>query len=90
MSVMMRTAYLHDKLEPMIFWMRDVQGNMQGDMWLFKMKYIPDTTWSYTVALTLLENEMMDTVTSGSPPAGFAMRGLGNKDNLSFTVQYQF
>jgi hypothetical protein len=84
MSVMTRTAYLHDKLEPMIFWMRDVQGNMQGDMWLFKLKYLPNSTWSYSAALTLLQNEMMDTV------EGFGQRGLGHKDNLAITVQYQF
>jgi len=90
MSVRMDTFYLHDKLNPFIFWMRDVQGNLQGDMWLFKLKYLPNSTWTYTLALTLLENEMMDTVASGTPPAGFGYRGLGNKDNLSFTVQYQF
>jgi hypothetical protein len=81
---MTRTYYLHDKLVPMIFWMRDVQDNMQGDMWLFKVQYLPNSTWTYAAALTVLRSDMNDTVEE------FAQRGLGNKDNLTFTVQYQF
>ncbi len=83
-SVRMDTFYLHDKLQPFVFWMRDVQGNLKGDMWLMKLKYMPNSTWSYTAALFFLENGMNATVTE------HGQRGLGHKDYMSFTVQYQF
>ncbi len=83
-SVRMDTFYLLDKWQPFVFWMRDIKNSTQGDMWLFKLNYLPNTTWKFTLALYLLQNDLWKTVES------YEQAGLNHKDNLSFTVQYQF
>jgi len=84
---MLMTQYMHDKLTPTIIYMRDVHsdvqhvtdGSLKYDLWLFKLKYEPNTTWSYKAQLTLMNND-----------GNRFSRGMDNKDNISFTVQYQF
>ncbi len=74
--VLASTQYLHDKLTPSVFYMRTIKGSVKGDTWRIKLDYAPDTTWKYSVMLYLLENDLYDAV--------------DHKDNISFTVQYQF
>jgi len=86
-AVRFETYYLLDKLVPRIFYMRDIKqdvnhitkGSVKGDLWLFQLSYQPDSTWTFQTQLTLLENDGYD-----------KDKGVGNKDNISFTVKYQF
>jgi hypothetical protein len=75
-TVLAMTYYLHDKLTPSVFYMRRIEGSVKGDTWRFKLEYAPNTTWRFSAMLYLLENK------------GF--EAVDHKDNLSFTVQYQF
>ncbi len=52
------------------------KGSVKSDLWLIKLVYVPNTTWKYTVALFMPENDGFDEV--------------DHQDNLSFTVSYQF
>ncbi len=87
MFCMLMTYYMHDKLTPAIIYMRDVasdvshvtDGSVKYDMWLFKLKYEPNHIWSYKAQLTLMNNDGNED-----------LRGMDHKDNISFTVQYQF
>jgi len=86
-SIRMDTWYMNDKFQPFIYYQRDIRqdvdgitgGSVKADLWLFKLTYQPNSTWTYQTQLTLLENDGWD-----------KDRGMGNKDNISFTVKYQF
>ncbi len=84
MSIRMSTFYFHDKLQPFIFYKRDIRsdvahetsGSVKSDLWLFKLIYTPDETWKYTLQLFMPGNDGFDKV--------------DHQDNLSFTISYQF
>jgi len=89
-SVLVRlsTQYLHDKLEPMIIWQRDVHqdvqhkidnGSVKYDLWIFRLNYQPNHIWTYKAQLMLWNND-----------GTRLYRGMDHKDNISLTVQYQF
>jgi len=86
-SIRMDTWYLHDKLQPFVYFQRDISQDMQhkivgsakSDMWLFRVTYKPNDIWKFKTQLTLLDND-----------GNKAYRGMDHKDNISFTVQYQF
>jgi hypothetical protein len=48
-------------------------------MWLFNLAYEPNHIWSFKMWLTLMDNGGNDDY-----------RGMDHKDNISFTVHYQF
>jgi len=75
-TLLAMTYYLHDKLTPSLFYMRRIEGSVKGDTWRFKLDYAPNTTWRFSAMLYMLEKK------------GF--KTIDHKDNLSFTVQYQF
>jgi hypothetical protein len=70
------TYYLHDKLNPTIAYQRELAGSVKSELWIFKLKYSPNETWTYKAQLFMLQRE------------GF--HAVRNKDNISFTIQYQF
>jgi hypothetical protein len=86
--VNLMTYYMHDKLTPMLIFIRDIHsdvsdlvssGSVKYDMWLFKLLYEPNHIWSYKFQLTYMFND-------GQVDA----RGMDVNNNVSFTVQYQF
>ncbi len=86
--IRMDTFYLHDKLNPMIIYQRDIHadvdhkisnGSAKADLWLFRLNYQPNHIWTYKAQLTLMDND------------GYTdYKYMDHKDNISFTVQYQF
>jgi len=73
---MFSTQYLHDKLTPRIVYQRTLSSNVKSDLWIMSLEWAPNDTWKYKAQLFLLGNDGYDAV--------------DDKDNLSFTVQYQF
>ena len=86
-SVRMDTWYMNDKIQPFIYYQRDIRsdvsgitdGSVKADLWLLALTYAPNSTWSYKVQATFLDGAGWD-----------KDRGMGNKDNICFTVKYQF
>jgi len=87
-SIRMSTQYFHDKLEPFIFFQRNIfsdldhkinNGSAKADLWLFRLNYMPNSTWTFKTQLSLFSND-------GYTDYSY----YDHKDNFSFTVSYQF
>jgi hypothetical protein len=70
------TNYMHDKLQPQIFWQRSYSEGTHGDLFLIALAYEYSHQWNYKVQAVLFENDGLDP--------------LDHKDNISFTVGYRF
>ena len=70
------TQYLHDKLTPRVVYQRGLSGSVKSDLWICSLEWAPNDTWKYKAQVFFLERD--------------GMSAVDNKDNLSFTVQYQF
>jgi len=86
-AISMDTWYLHDKLQPIIYFQRDIiqdmqrlhKGSSKSDLWLFRLTYKPNHIWTFKAQLMLMGNN------------GYRLyKGYDHKDNISLTVQYQF
>jgi hypothetical protein len=75
-GLMLNTWYLHEKLFPFVFYQRTIKGSVKSDRWLFKLTYSPNERWSFGTTLYLLEKK--------------GYEAINHKDNISFTVKYQF
>jgi hypothetical protein len=77
-TLLVNTSYLHNKLQPSFFWMRD--WTMRGSMYIAKLAWEPDTTWKYTLGWIGLAGEK----------DGHSLQRLSHKDQAFFTVSYRF
>jgi hypothetical protein len=79
------TSYMHNKINPMLYFQRD-RGRrvsdgkeMPSDLFKAGVTYEYSDKWNYTLAYTSFSNE-------GYRKAS----GLSHKDNISFTASYRF
>ncbi len=83
-SLRMSTKYYHDKIEPFAYFQRSVRddvewkhrGKVKSDIWLFRLTYQPNHIWMYRLQLFRASNDGFD--------------AIDHKDNISFTVFYEF
>jgi len=78
LTLMISTSYMHNKLQPTFFWMRDTTN--EADYFLFKIAYEPDHKWIYTVGTNLF--------TGSNAGAGF--EPFDQKDQIFCTLSYRF
>ena len=77
-TLLINTTYLHNKLTPQIFWMRDMTLN--GNMFKPQITYDYSDKWHYTVGALFLDGKASQ---KGFEP-------LKRKDQLFATVKYRF
>lgn len=77
-SLMINTTYWHNKIQPSIFWLRDITTN--SDMFRMQVIYEHSHKWNYTLGALILTGE--DT--------GLGFEPLENKDQVYFTASYRF
>lgn len=77
-TLLVNTTYLHNKLTPQIFWLRDMTLN--GNMFKPQITYDYSDKWHYTVGALFLDGKISQ---KGFEP-------LKRKDQLFATVKYRF
>jgi len=77
-SLMVKTQYFHDKIVPMVFWLRDM--TQKANMFKIQTTYDRSDEWHYTVGVILLNGEQSNN--------GF--EAFHNKDQVFFTISYKF
>jgi len=77
-TLMINTTYFHNKIQPMVFWMRDI--TWPSDMIKAQISYEYSDVWKYTVGTLQMY---------GTKP-GRGMEPMRNKDQVYFTIHYRF
>jgi hypothetical protein len=77
-TLLINTSYLHNKLTPQFFWLRDMTLN--GNMFKPQLTYDYSDKWHYTIGALFLDGKV--------PQKGF--EPLKNKDQVFATVKYRF
>ncbi|MBI5445968.1 MAG: hypothetical protein HY900_32735 [Deltaproteobacteria bacterium] len=77
-SLLINTSYFHNKLTPMVFWLRDI--TLSGNMYKMQLTYDYSDKWHYTVGALLL----------GGNDEQKGFEALKRKDQLYATVKYRF
>lgn len=77
-SLLISTSYLHTKLQPMIFWMRDFTGH--SNLMKAQVAWEQDHHWRYTLGALFVQGT----------ETGVNFQPLANKDQAYFTVAYRF
>jgi hypothetical protein len=81
-SLMVTTNYKNNTIIPFAFWMRDITN--KGDFFIFKLTYAPTEVWKYTVGALFIQSDASNIY------VGNGFKPLEHKDQLFFTVMYQF
>jgi hypothetical protein len=77
-SLMINTQYLHSKLTPSFFWLRDI--NSKSDFFRFQLVYDYSNKWHFTIGALLLDGEKKG--------QGFQL--FDNKDQIYFKISYKW
>jgi len=81
-SLMVTTNYKNSTIIPFAFWMKDITN--RGDMFIYKISYVPTEVWKFTLGVLILQSSSQD-IREGN---GF--KPLEHKDQVFFTTMYQF
>ncbi len=76
-ALMLNTQYMHGKLMPMFFWMRNVTNAY--DMYMFKLSYTPTSSLSYSLAGFFFGGKYQTGLETNK-----------NKDKVVATITYSF
>ena len=77
-SLMINTTYFHNKIQPMIFWMRDI--TWPSNMIKAQIAYEPNDRWKYTLGTLQI---------FGTTRVGMGMDAMRYKDHVYFTIHYR-
>ncbi len=77
-TVNIATTYLHNKLQPSLFWMRDFTN--RSNMFRYQIAYEPSNVWKFTLGAVTLNGTI--------PNQGF--EGFANKDYLFFKATFRW
>jgi hypothetical protein len=77
-TLMINTSYFNNKLEPMVFWMRDWWTH--SDFFKYQLTYSPNAHWSYAAGALILGGNHTD--------QGFDV--FDNKDQIYFKISYKW
>jgi len=58
-TLMVSTSYLHNKLTPVVYWMRDWTG--KANMYMLRLIYDQNDNWHYTLGSMIFTGEKNDT-----------------------------
>jgi hypothetical protein len=72
------TTYLHNKLQPSFFWMRDLTN--RANMFRYQVAYEYSNVWKYTMGVVTLDGTIQ----------GQGLEPFHNKDYLYFKVSYRW
>jgi hypothetical protein len=77
-TLLLTTSYMHSKLSPMVFWMRDWRA--KADMVKMQLAYNPNSTWQYTLGAMIFDGSKRN--------VGFD--NFSQKDYVYFKVGYKW
>lgn len=77
-TLMLSTSYLHTKLTPSFFWMRDWTN--RAEMFRYQLVYDYSTTWRYTLGALVVRGDK----------EGLSMQPMDHKDHVYFNIAYKF
>lgn len=77
-SLMVNTNYFHTKVTPMVFWMR--HWTKRFEMVKAQVSYAPTSNWTYTLGALFFSGQQKN----------YGFETMENKDQLYFTMGYQF
>jgi len=77
-TLLLSTTYFHNKLQPMIFWMRDITNH--SDMFKFQVTWEQSDHWKYTLGALLIKGDR----------TGTGFQPLEHKDQIFATICYRF
>jgi hypothetical protein len=78
-SLMVNTTYLHTKLQPSFFWMRN--WTQRAEMFKVEVAYEPDNTWKYALGALWL---------GGDQGKDLGFTTMGHKDQVYCSIKYRF
>ncbi len=77
-TIMVTTSYLKNKLSPLFFWLRDING--RSDQFVGKISYEPDEKWIYTLGGVFVDGRTN----------AWGVEPQANKDMIFGTIGYRF
>lgn len=77
-SLMVNTSYFHTKVTPTVFWLR--HWTRKFDMYKAEVAYAPTSNWTYKLGVLVFDGEQLN----------YGFETMKNKDQLYFTMGYQF
>jgi hypothetical protein len=80
-TLMISTSYLHTKLQPSFFWLRDWTG--RSEFFRYQVIWEHSSTWKFTLGALFVNGSKVNNLTNNLQP-------LVNKDNVYFSVAYKF
>ncbi len=79
-TLMARTTYFHNKLEPMFVWVNNWTSEEEGRFYIYQLKYDYSHNWEFKLGAVLIDGDV--------PQEGFEV--FNEKDHAYFTVSYKF
>ena len=77
-SLMLNTSFYHNKIQPMLFWLRDI--NSRSNSYNMRVVYEQSHVWNYTLGAILFNGDK----------TGEGFDVFANKDQIYFTLGYRF
>lgn len=77
-TLMIMTTYMHNKLEPSVFWLAD--HTIEGGFIRPQIEYEYSDKWNFTLGALFVY----------STESGTALDGIENKDHIYFTIGYKY
>jgi hypothetical protein len=77
-TLTMSTTYFHNKIQPFLFWQRDIVN--RSNMFVFKLAYEHDHHWKFTLGALYIDGNKV----------GWGAQGMEHKNSVYFTTLYRF